>query len=296
MVLGSRFNARYFANLFSSASIIPITFFIFSVFLISLISATLLSSSVFASSETTDTVTVKVPVSCTMSATGMNNHNATIQNGIYTPNIGTTTIKTSCNDANGFSLYAISYSNDTYGNTNLLGANTGETIATGTATSGNASNWAMKLATSSTATYPISILSDTNGSFTNYHTVPTTYTKVATRTAATDAGTSVIGSELTTTYSAFVSATQRADTYTGKVKYTLVHPHDALAPGYAYLDTGETINKKLKSLANGTVVTDPFTDDHQIKAFVRSATLPANFTPSSANTISLDTSPAPVYV
>ena len=165
-------------------------------------------------------------------------------------------------------------------------------IATGTATSGNTSNWAMKVSAVA-GTYAPTIGSDTNGSFANYHVVPSGYTKVASFASNTDLTT---GSNLETTYAAFVNATQPAGTYTGKVKYTLVHPNDALAPGYAYLDTGATINKKLKSLASGTNVTSTSTRDNNIKAFVRSATLPANFTPSSANTISLATSPAPVYV
>ena len=40
-----------------------------------------------------DNINITVPVSCTMSGTGMNTHNANINNGTYTPNIGTTTLK-----------------------------------------------------------------------------------------------------------------------------------------------------------------------------------------------------------
>ena len=80
----------------------------------------------------------------------------------------------------------------------------------------------MKLSTTTSPTpaYPITIVN----SFNNYHIVPDTYTKVATRTSATDIGQNATGSELTTTYAAYISKTQSADTYTGKVKYTLVHP------------------------------------------------------------------------
>ncbi|MBQ3320602.1 hypothetical protein IJG71_00495, partial [Candidatus Saccharibacteria bacterium] len=115
---------------------------------------------------------------------------------------------------------------ETYGTTTLVGVSTGQTIATGTATSGNTSNWAMKLETNSSATYPITLQ---NG-YGSYSNVPTTYTKVAERQSATDTGTSAIGSVLTTTYATYVSSTQVADTYNGKVKYTLVHPYDSGAP------------------------------------------------------------------
>ncbi|MBR5046360.1 hypothetical protein IKX73_01880, partial [Candidatus Saccharibacteria bacterium] len=54
-----------------------------------------------------------------------------------------------------------------------------------------------------------------------YHAVPNDYEKVATFSSATD---QTLGAKLTTTYAAYISNTQAADTYTGKVKYTLVHP------------------------------------------------------------------------
>ena len=170
-----------------------------------------------------DNVAVNVPVSCTMNGTGMTSHNANIPNGTYQADIGTTTLKTFCNDNQGFAIYAIGYTNEEYGNTTLIGANQGQTIVTGTATStGNpdVSNWAVKLATDSTATYPITL----DNSFGAYSSVPSTYTKVAHRDSGTDLGSSATGASLTTTYAAYISKTQQADTYNGKVKYTLVHP------------------------------------------------------------------------
>ena len=186
---------------------------------------TLISSSVSAD-DVVDNVSITVPVSCTMSGTGMNSHSAEVVNSTYRADIGTTTIKAFCNDPNGFSIYAIGFTNDEYTGTNhtkLVGTNDNtKTIATGTATSGSTSNWAMKLATNSSATYPITL---TNG-YGSYSNVPDTYTKVAQRTSGTDTGASATGSELTTTYAAFISSTQAADTYVGKVKYTMVHPYD----------------------------------------------------------------------
>ena len=188
---------------------------------------TLISSSVSAD-DVVDNVSITVPVSCTMSGTGMNSHSAEVVNSTYRADIGTTTIKAFCNDPNGFSIYAIGFTNDEYTGTNhtkLIGTNDStKTIATGTATSGNDSNWAMKLATNSSATYPITL---TNG-YGSYSNVPDTYTKVAQRTSGTDTGESATGSELTTTYAAFISSTQAADTYVGKVKYTMVHPYDEI--------------------------------------------------------------------
>ena len=204
--------------------------------------ALLLSSSAFANNDSVvDQVSITVPISCTLSGSGMTSHTASIPNGTYTPDIGTTTLTAFCNDNAGFSIYAAGYTGDEIGATNstkLVGtsASNNATIDTGTATgpvSGNdTSNWAMKLTALSnpTPTYPITITSDTSGSFSSYHAVPSEYTKVATRTSGTDIGQSAEGSTLTTTYAAYISKTQAADTYTGQVIYTLVHPANAPAP------------------------------------------------------------------
>ena len=160
-----------------------------------------------------------------MSGTGMNTHTREVVSGTYESEIGTTTLKAFCNDPNGFAIYAIGYTGEEYSGTNhtrLVGTNNpSETIATGTATSGGTSNWAMKLATSGTATYPITLQ---NG-YGSYSEIPDTYTKVAQRTSGTDIGAGATGSTLTTTYAAYMSSTQAADTYSGKVKYTMVHPY-----------------------------------------------------------------------
>ena len=191
------------------------------------ISAYALSSLIVFADDVIDNVAVTVQVACTMSGTGMSSHSAEVVNGTYRADIGTTTLKAFCNDPNGFSIYAIGFTGDEYtgaNHTKLVGtsASGNATIATGTTTSGSTSNWAMKLATNSSATYPITL---TNG-YGSYSNVPDTYTKVAQRTSGTDVGTGATGSELTTTYAAFISSTQQPDTYVGKVKYTLVHPYD----------------------------------------------------------------------
>ena len=216
-------------------------------------------SSVFAdNTDVVDEVTITVPVSCTMSGVGMTSHTATIPNGIYSGTytdpdtstsyangIGTTTLKAFCNDQNGFSIYAIGYT-DTDGKNVLTSSTLGSTydIVTGTNTGpvGNTdtSNWSMKLATitSPAPTYPIIIAGSTadtdkeqgDPDYTSFQEVPDDYTKVAYRKASTDVGQDSIGAELATTYAVYISKTQPAGTYTGQVKYTLVHPHNGAAP------------------------------------------------------------------
>ena len=191
----------------------------------------LAGSPVIADNDTVvDQINITVPASCSFSdevISGDTAHTRTAQNGQYQSEIGTTTFKTYCNDLGGYSVYAIGYSNDEYGNTLMKhNSDSNNDFNTGTATSGNTSEWAMKLIPV-TGTYAPTIQSDTNGSFASYHIVPSTYTKVATFPSQTDApvsGTPGIGSAFKSTYAAWISATQPAGTYTGKVRYTLVHP------------------------------------------------------------------------
>ena len=174
--------------------------------------------------------TVTVAEACTMESGGTNDspHTATIPAGTLKENIGLTTFRVICNDSAGFSVYAVGFANYEYGNTKLLATISGNLnptydIVTGLATSGNTSNWAMKL-TAVSGTYAPTIQSDTNGAFTAYHVVPATNTKVATFAGVTDAGSNATGSAFTATYRAYISGTQPAGNYNGKVKYTMVHP------------------------------------------------------------------------
>ncbi len=182
---------------------------------------------------TVTTASVTVAASCSMTATVESEHNATLANGIYSGSttdyaegIGKTKIATFCNDNSGYAIYAIGYTGDKYDgedHTKLIGATNGQKITTGTATSGNDSEWAMKLIkeTDDTKSYNPTALTIENG-YDNYNVIPNTYTKVANYTSTTD---QTLGSVLSTTYAAYISPTQVADTYTGKVKYTLVHPN-----------------------------------------------------------------------
>ncbi|MBQ3452578.1 hypothetical protein IJG28_00010 [Candidatus Saccharibacteria bacterium] len=188
-------------------------------------SGAVLMSIPVSADDVVDDFTININVSCTLFNNVGTPHTAEVPNGTYRADIGTTTIKAYCNDTNGFSIYAIGYTGEEYGINTLVGVNNpSNTIATGTATSGQTSNWAMKLNAVS-GTYTPTILN----SYDSYHAVPTTFDKVATYTSATDVGTTMAnasGSSLTTTYATYISYAQTADTYAGKVKYTLVHPND----------------------------------------------------------------------
>ena len=202
--------------------------------------------------EVMDQVNITVPVSCSMEGTGMNSHETELLNNEHDSNVGTTNIKAYCNDSNGFAIYAIGYTDNIDGKNVLTDSNLSSTndITTGVATSGNASKWAMKLATVTNPqpTYPITILSDQEGSFTSFHTVPDDYTMVAKRTAATDAGSSAIGSTFTTTYQIYIGPNQSAGTYNGQVKYVLVHPN--------YVDQ-ETLKNAITVIFDGNGLTFP---------------------------------------
>ena len=208
-----------------------------SVLVLTTIVAGALASSVRVGAEditdVTDTASVTVPASCSMTATVESEHSASIPNGIYSgssdyfPNgIGKTKIATFCNDNNGYAIYAIGFTGDKYDgddHTKLIGATNGQKISTNTTTSGDISSWAMKLIkeTDDTKSYNPIALTIENG-YDNYNVIPNTYTKVANYTSTTD---QTLGSVLSTTYAAYISPTEVADTYIGKVKYTLVHPH-----------------------------------------------------------------------
>ena len=186
----------------------------------------LLNSHASAEEPLTDTksatVSVNVPSACTMTSSGEDSHTATVMPGVFTGDIGTTTITTTCNNhPGGYAVYAIGYSDSTYGNTNLIhSTDTSTTIPTGTGTS--SSNWSMKLAPG-TGTESTDIV-DT---YRDYANVPSSYTKVVNKNSATSPTT---GSTVTTTYGTYITPDQQIGTYTGKVKYIMVNPSTADTP------------------------------------------------------------------
>ena len=191
-------------------------------------------SATYADNTVTANASVTVTASCTMSAAAGTGGTATADGYSYSATIAPGTrseidgsvITVSCNTPGDYSLYAIGYSGDSYltpTNTQMISSLGSNNIVTGTATSGNTSNWAFKLASVSGTSTP-NIVSPYSG----YSNIPgDDFTKIAyalgtTGTAATTA--------VQPKYQVYVSSAQAAATYTGKVKYTMVHPNDATAP------------------------------------------------------------------
>ncbi len=212
--------------------------------LIAMVGLELISNKVSAESSAVSTAAITVPVACTMRGTGTESHTATLAPNTYSGasgseyenGIGKTTLSAICNDDNGFSIYAIGYTGNSYdseNHTKLVGTNTGGVIATKAYASGDTtSNWSMKLTkvTDTTESYNpqnLTMQSDTEGTFSSWHSVPASYTKVAEYHANTGSSTTdtTLGVKLETTYAAFIASNQPADTYIGQVKYTMVHPY-----------------------------------------------------------------------
>ena len=198
----------------------------------------LVSGVVRADDSVSVQASITVPIACTMTGTGTDSHTAILAPNTYSGasgseyenGIGKTTLTAICNDDTGFSIYAVGYTGNEYGATNLVGENTSGTIATKVYASGDtASNWSMKVTkvTDSTVSYNPANMSIQN-SYDSWHAVPSSYTKVAqylanTGSSATD---TTLGAKVETTYAAYIASNQSADTYEGQVKYTLVHPYN----------------------------------------------------------------------
>ena len=179
-------------------------------------------SSATGSSSGTDNLTISISSACTLSSVVDSEHNASISAGTYKDNIGKTTIKTTCNDNNGYSIYANGYSNNKEGNNRLINTlSSSNVIETGLNTSGDISSWAMKLNNlpdDPSPTPPVieSAYDDT------YGIIPSNWTKVLSLpSGSTDMS---LGSSFTTTYAVYANSRQYTGTYQGQVKYLLTHP------------------------------------------------------------------------
>ena len=179
--------------------------------------------------SSSDNIKLSVPVSCTLAShinTG-EEHAISMVSGTYEDEIGITTLTTYCNDPGGFVIYANGNADNIEGNnklTSILGPN--YDIPSGTATSGDTSQWAMKL-TAINATTPSDTPTIATG-YDDYSTVPSQWTKVVYK----DAGTVNVetGSSFTTTYATYLKGLQPAGTYSGQVKYVMLHPSTTGAP------------------------------------------------------------------
>ncbi len=205
-----------------------------------LLSGMALSRYVVANAEgTSANASVHVSEACSMSAGTPSNDSISVDNSTFTENVSLTKFTVKCNDASGFAIYAIGYSNDTYGTTDMVGSTSGLTIPTGTdALNGNTtSHWSMLVAKDTSSYLPANLTIENN--FNNYHVIPDDFTKIASFSSSTD-GVNGTGSAINTSYAVRISATQAADTYVGKVKYVLVHPSTMVAGTYSinYLANG----------------------------------------------------------
>ena len=180
-----------------------------------------------------DNLTVSIPVSCTMSVTGGDTHSTSVVSGTYKENIGTTTMKTLCNDPNGYVIYAIGASGDnsdldnsTEGNTDLV-SNLGSAhnIHTGVYDPAGSSSWGMKV-TAVNGTYKPDL--GTYYASGNYVAVPDEWEEVAHWTSGII--NSSVGSSIQTTYDVYADGTQPAGIYKGMVKYVLLHPSSLIQP------------------------------------------------------------------
>ena len=167
-----------------------------------------------AFADVTDTVTITINGACSVGGTTATTGagvslSETMTNGstkVWDAD-GTTGGKlvVSCNDASGWNVKAVGASTGS-SNTAMTPTGSGTPIATGTATSGATSNWAFKVGGSP-------YVLDGYGSFTE---IPGTATKVV--TSYGDVSSDEV---IYTGYRVWVSATQEADTYTGRVTYTV---------------------------------------------------------------------------
>ena len=181
--------------------------------------------------SSSDNFTVSISDACTLSSVVESAHTANVNAGTYTSDIGITKISTFCNDMNGYSIYAVGASNGTVGNTDLISSiNDNYNIHTGIYDSSSIgpntpSSWSMKL-TAGTGTGNVLTPPTIVNGYNNYSAIPNVYTQVAKRQSATDMNlnTDITGSYFTTTYDIYVSSIQTSGTYSGAVKYLMVHP------------------------------------------------------------------------
>lgn len=175
-----------------------------------------------AFADVTDTVVLTIPSACSVgqtsstAGTGKTMSETNAENGqAYTFAADGTaggTIKVSCNDNGGWMVKAVgSGDGATVDVMDASGSGTDIATAAGAPTSGD-SKWGFKVASSTSG---VSI----ETGYSDWAAVPTTAQKVASGTGAISEG------QINTGYRVWVSTTQQADTYTGKVTYTVHHPN-----------------------------------------------------------------------
>lgn len=174
-----------------------------------------------ATSNVNDTVNVNIGEACTIDSSSTT-PGSTTTNNTYSVTMTNNQLKSDIGNGSGSNSLSVqcNTTTTTWGLT-AIGAGTGANvsqmapagsgtpIATGTETSGNVSKWAFKVAGATGL--------NVQGGYDQFSAVPTTTT-----TIATGAGTK--SAAFTLNYQVYISPTQEADTYTGKVTYTLTAP------------------------------------------------------------------------
>ena len=196
--------------------------------------STILVTSASAETKAQTGVSVEVVNGCSVSVSN-SEHNASVSAGTYTESIGDPTVfQIACNDTNKYTINAVGYSNDTEGNTNLIGTSDNGNISTGTAQSGPISNWSFHLLENSAGV----TIADT---FDRPHEIPGSGTVIAKRDSGFknpgDTGFDIFK----VAYSAYISTLQPAGAYRGKVKYTLYNQGIAYSYKITYdLNSGDS--------------------------------------------------------
>ena len=176
------------------------------------------ATQVYAAQKTD--VSVEVAASCTIASSG-HMHIGTLAPATF-QNIGEdTSFDVTCNDKEGYVIYAVGISGDKEGTTDMIGSGD-NTIATGTAKEGEIANWSFKLSNPSEGM-------TIQPGFDNYSVIPASKTAVIKRMATTQE-TGV--DHFNATYGVYVATATPADTYEGKVLYTVFHPNSAEVYNY----------------------------------------------------------------
>ncbi len=209
-----------------------------SFFLVIISALTFATTRAVAQDNSIVNLTVDVPSACSLSMDD-DDHSISMQAGT-SRTIGTSIIKAVCNDLNGLAVYAVGYSNDTYGDNRLIGSFSGEPqyiLSNASSGTPSASEWNMTLTAISGAYTP-----EITTGYTAAHAVPTTYTKVAYRDSATDVDAdnyTASGANFSAKFDIYAAPTQLPGTYQGKVKFMFVHPAAHAAPVTPVASTGQ---------------------------------------------------------
>lgn len=156
--------------------------------------------------------------SCSISANPGLNKVTDVAPGQYVETIDSTILSMSCSENIDYSIYATGYSGGKYGDNTLQAyidekRDPDKDVESGTATTGNKSNWAMRVISDG-----LTIESDGDGSFTLPHIIPTGNQKIATYEASMEQEVST----LEASYSLYAALSQASGSFNATIAYTLI--------------------------------------------------------------------------